>query len=233
MVPRAAALLAGAVSVLAVAACAGSGSSGSAAPPSSSAAVATSGPLVTGRARVPSDITAPGIQVPAATARISFNVGSHEVVIPGSDWDTIVASTKVAASVGVEFASGFTWTATTRNRFQYMADMIAHDESSRDFDPLTVVTGFKNDTAISIVALYNPGNQPGMLSGLHLTVISQPGETVIGTGDFFATADSSLLIPAKTIIFARLSCPLIAQPKLVNGAWEITDHFHYDNFATG
>lgn len=226
----AAALAVGAAVTLAIAACAGTGSTKRTAPPSPSATAARSGPLVTGRASVPTDITAPGVQVPA-NAQISFGVGSHEIIITGTNWDTIVASTKVAANVGVEFASGFNWTTTTRNRFQYMADLIAQDESSKNFDPLALVTSFKNNTVISLVALYNPGEQPGTLSGLHLTVISHPGETAVGSGDFFATADSSLIIPAKTIIFARLICPLTAQPKVVNHTWHITDDFHYDSFA--
>ena len=181
---------------------------------------------------MPTDITAPGIQVPAKNAEISFTVGGQEIVITGSDWDTIVASSKVATNVGVEFARGFAWTATTRNRFQYMADLIARDESAQNFDPLTVVTVPKNDEVISVVALYNPGNKPGTLSGLHLTVISHPGDTVTATGDFFSTANSSLPIPAKTIIFATLTCPLTARPKIANGAWNITDDFHYDSFES-
>ena len=142
-----------------------------------------------------------------------------------------MAASKVEPDVGVGFVSGFNWTATTRNRFQYLADLIARDESSHDFDPITVATGFKNGTVISIVALYNAGNQARNLTGLKLTVISGPTRTLVGSAKFFATTDSSLMIPAKTIIFARLYCPVTTQPKTVNGAWEITNHFHWDNFA--
>lgn len=231
MVRKAAILVASAVVTVTIAACAGNGSTKSAAPqPSPSATAVTSGLLVTGRASRPADINAPGIRIPA-NAHISFSVGNHEVVITGTNWDTIAASTKVTTNVGVEFASGFTWTATTRNRFQYMADLIAQDESSKNFDPLSIATGINNETVISVVALYNPENRPGTLSGLHLRIISHPGETVVGTGDFFASADSSLLMPAKTIIFATLDCPLITQPELVNHTWDITDNFHYDSFA--
>jgi hypothetical protein len=215
---------------LTMAACTGGGSAKSTIPPSPSASAVASSSLVTRRASGPADIGAPGIQLPV-NAHISFNVGSHEVFITASNWNTIVASTRVAPNVGVEFTSGFTWTTTTRNRFQYMADLIAEDEGSKNFDPLTIATTFKNDTAISAVALYNPGDRPGMLSGLHLRIISHPGETLVGTGDFFASAGSSLLIPAKTIIFTTLDCPVISQPKRTGNTWDVTDDFHYDNFS--
>lgn len=215
---------------LAVAACTATGSTPSAASPSA-ATTGSSGPLVSGRASTPADISAPGIQVPAGGAHFSVQVGSHEIVITGNDWDTIVATSRVASDVGVEFASGFNWTATTRNRFQYLADLIAQDESSRDFDPINVITGFKNGTATSDVALYNPGSRAGILTGLKVTIISRPGKTLIGYGDFFETADSSLFIPAKTIVFARLGYPIITQPKPVNGSWETSTNFYFERFA--
>ncbi len=228
MVRRAVVLLALA---LAAAACSGKSSTGSTATSAPSASASTSAALVTGRASTPTDVNEPGIRIPAGNGQFSVQVGSHEIVVTANDWDTIVAASKVAPNVGVEFASGFSWTTTTRNRFQYLADLIARDESSHDFDPIAVVTGFKNGTVISIVALYNPGNQAGNLTGLKLKVISRPTRTMVGSAEFFATADSSLMIPAKTIVFARLYCPVVTQPKAVNGTWEMTDDFHYDSFA--
>ena len=229
MIRRAATLLVLAFSAVA---CTGKGSTGSTASPAPVASAPTSAPLVTGRASRPTDVDEPGIQIPAGTSGISVQVGSHNITVTGNDWDTIVAASKVTPNVGVEFASGFNWTATTRNRFQYLADLIARDESSHDFDPINVATGFNSKNVISVVALYNPGNHAGTLTGLKLTVISPPTGTLIGSAEFFATADSSLLIPAKTIIFTRLECPVITQPKLVNGTWEIANHFHYDSFAS-
>jgi hypothetical protein len=215
----------------AVAACSGKGSTGSTANSAPSVSASTSAALVTGRASTPTDVKAPGIQVPAVNAQFSVQVGSHEIVVTGNDWDTIVAASKVEPNVGVGFVSGFNWNATTRNRFQYLADLIASDKSSHDFDPITVATGFKNGNVISIVALYNAGDQAGNLTGLKLTVISGPMRTLVGSAEFFATTDSSLMIPAKTIIFARLYCPVTTQPKAVNGVWEITNNFHWDSFA--
>jgi hypothetical protein len=228
LIRRAAGLMALA---FAVAACTGKSSTGSTTPPAPSASPPTARVLVSGRASKPTDIDEPGIQVPARDGQFSVQVGNHDIVITGEDWDTIVATSKVAPDVGIEFASGFNWTATTRNRFQYLADLIARDESSHDFDPITVATTIKNNTVTSAVALYNAGNQAGTLAGLKLTVISRPAGTLVGSGEFFATAESSLLIPAKTIIFTRLVCPVIAQPKPVNGAWTVTDNFHYDSFS--
>lgn len=221
-----------AVLTLAVAACTGKGSSATNAPSASSPPAGTApSALVSGRASAPADVSAPGIQIPAGNARFTVQVSNHEIVITGSDWDTIVASSKVASDVGVDFASGFNWTATTRNRFQYLADLIARDDSSQNFDPITIVTAINNKTVISIVALYNPGNHPGTLTGLHVKLISQPGEMLVSSGDFFATTDSSLFIPAKTIVFTRLAYPIITQPKPVNGNLETTTSFHYDSFA--
>jgi hypothetical protein len=214
-----------------VAACTSKGSTGSTTRPSSSEGTPTATVLVSGRASKPTNIDEPGIQIPPGNAGFSVQVGSHNIIITGNNWDTIVATSKVTPDVGIGFASGVKWTATTRNRFQYLADLIARDESSRDFDPITVATTIDNNTVISMVALYNAGNQSGTLAGLKLTAISQPARTVVGSGDFFATADSSLLIPAKTIIFARLECPVIAQPKPVNGSWTVRDNFHYDSFS--
>ena len=229
MIRRTAAL---ATLALGVAACTGNGSTTvNKPPPSSHPASMAPGALVSGRASVPNDVSAPGIQIPAGRTGFSVQVGNHEIVITGNDWDTIVASSRVASYVGVEFASGFNWTATTRNRFQYLADMIAQDENSKDFDPLTIVTGISDKTATSIVALYNPSTKPGTLTGFHVTLISKPGETLVGTGDFFATADSSMFIPAKTIVFARLTYPVVTQPKPVNGIFQTTTNFHYDSFV--
>lgn len=228
MIRRAAYLMALA---FAVAACTGKGSTGSTTRPSPSEGIPTAAALVSGRASKPTDIDEPGIQIPPGNAGFSVQVGSHNIVITGDNWDTIVATSKVTPDVDIGFASGVKWTTTTRNRFQYLADLIARDESSHDFDPIAVATAIKNKTVISMVALYNAGNQTGTLAGLQLTAISRPAGTMIGSGDFFATADSSLLIPAKTIIFARLECPVSAQPKPVNGAWTVADKFHYDSFS--
>lgn len=228
LIRRAACLIALA---LAVTACAGEGSTASTTHRSPSATVPKAAALVSGRSSRPTDVGEPGIQIPAGDSHLSVQVGSHNIVITGNDWDTIVAASKVAPVVGVQFASGFNWTATTRNRFQYLADLIARDESSHDFVPITVATSIKDNSVTSTVALYNAGNQAGTLAGLKLTVISRPARTLIGSGEFFATANSSLLIPARTIIFARLVFPVIGQPKPVNGSWNVTDNFHWDSFS--
>ncbi len=215
----------------AVTACSAKGPAGNTATSAPSVSASTSAALVTGRASTPTDVKAPGIQVPAGNAQFSVQVGSHKIVITGNDWDTIAAASKVEPNVGVGFVSGFNWTSTTRNRFQYLADLIASVENSHDFDPITIATGFKNGSVISIVALYNAGKQAGNLTGLKLTVISGPTRTLVGSAEFFAAGNSSLMIPAKTIIFARLYCPVTTHPKAVNGAWEITNKFHWDSFA--
>ena len=112
---------------LAVAACSGGGPAGSTARPSQSTAAPMSTALVSGRANSPTDVEAPGVQLRPGKAGFSVQVGSHNIVIAGNDWDTIVATSKVVPNVDIEFASGFNWTATTRNRFQYLADLIAKD----------------------------------------------------------------------------------------------------------
>ena len=222
------------VLALVIAACTSGGSTTGDRPSSSShpASTTPSTTLVLGRASAPTDVSAPGIQIPGGDSGFTVQVGSHEIAITGNNWDTIVATSRVMSDVEVEFASGFDWTATTRNRFQYLADLIARDEDSKDFDPLDIVTGITDKTATSIVALYNPGAHPGTLIGLHVKLISQPKETLVGSGDFFATADSSVFIASKTIIFTRLTYPVMAQPKPVNGTIETTTNFNYDSFTS-
>lgn len=202
-----------------------------ASPQRSTSSPASHGPpgFVTGRAASPTDISAPGIQVPPS-GQFSVQVGSHNVVITGSNWDTITATSRVAESVNIAFGDNFHWTATTRNRFQYLADLIAEYNTVDGFEPIGIESGVSKGAFVSIAALYNPLRQARSLTGLTLTVIAYPPRTVVAKSKFYATADSSLLIPGKTIYFTRLTFSSFTLPPPRNRTRNFTNMFHYDSF---
>lgn len=199
-------------------------------PDSSSPPLSSSQALVSWRAAMPTDIAAPGIQMPAKS-QFTIGMGSSKINITGYDWDTITSASRVLPLIAVRFAPGFNNSPTTRNRFQYLADLIATRESSNSFDPIGLATGFGGKSVTTIIALYNAGNKAGTLTGLKLRVIAQQSAKLLGSCGFFASSDSSLLVPSRTVVFARLVCPMMAQPRVANGAWKVADQFHYDNFA--
>ena len=157
-------------------------------------------------------------------------MGSHNVVITGNNWDTITATSRVAENVNIAFGDDFHWTATTRNRFQYLADLIAEYNTVDGFEPIGINSGVSKGAFVSIDALYNPLGQARSLTGLTLTVIAYPPRTVVAKSTFYATADSSLLIPGKTIYFVRLTFSSFTLPPPHNGTWNFTNMFHYDSF---
>lgn len=186
--------------------------------------------LVTGRAPSPTDTSAPGIQLPHS-AQLSVQVGTHNLVITGNNWNTITATSRVAENVSIAFGDDFDWTATTRNRFQYLADLIAEYNTVDGFAPMVIDDGVSNGSFVAIAALYDPLKRAGTLTGLIVTVIANPQRTVVAKSAFYATADSSLVIPGKTIYFVRLTFPSFTSPKSHNGSFNYTNLIHWDTFA--
>src|ERR1700730_9906698 len=55
-------------------------------------------PLVSGRASHPSNVEAPGIQVPRGYFNVQ--VGSHTIAVTAHNWNTIIATSNVSPIVG-------------------------------------------------------------------------------------------------------------------------------------
>lgn len=178
-------------------------------------------------------MTAPGIQV-LPPGSFSLSVGSQEIVITSNNWNTIVATSQVHRIVNVAFAPGFNVTATTQNRFQYLADRIAIDYTNRHiFEPLSLAEGVSAHKLVDIAALFNPTNRAGRLTGLQVNILARPSLRVVASQTFYDTVDSTIIIAPRTIYFARLvfskssSLP-IAHHKV--RSWRVS--FQYASFTT-
>jgi hypothetical protein len=180
--------------------------------------------LVTGRSISPADIRAPGIQVPES-GQFSFSVGRRQIVITSSNWNTIIGASTVVSLVGVMFSNNFNTIQVTRNRFQYLADLISEYYKFLDFEPLTVVNGISNHQFVDIAALYNPTTQVKKLSGLSVTIVARPSGRPIASEVFFATPASALVIPGQTIYFDRLTFQV--PPNLGASHRSFTTNFHW------
>jgi hypothetical protein len=216
-------LLPGYLMLVAIVACGGAPGNH---PSGGATSTSTASPLVTGRSIKPTDTKAPGIQL--RSGDFSFTIGNYNVVITASDWNTITGSSQVANLVGVEFSPNFNTDASTRNRFQYLADKISLRYRGTNFEPLTIVEGVIDKDLVDIVALYNPTSQVGTLSGLAVTIAAQPSLRTVASATFYATPSSALVIPARTIYFTRLTFPNVASlGSAHNGARSFVTDFHY------
>jgi hypothetical protein len=190
----------------------------------------TSLSLVTGRSAKPTDVDAPGIQVPNGAA-FTVSIGNYNLTIAATDWNTIIGSSQVADLVGVQFAPDFNATEdVTRNRFQYLADKISQHYNGVSFEPLSLVSGVSNDAVVDDAALYNPADQVGKLSGLTVTMTNQLSTTTVASGTFYSTPSSAIVIPARTIYFARLTFSSSSLGPSRNNQRVITVNFHFDQF---
>jgi hypothetical protein len=178
--------------------------------------------LVAGRAPRPEDLTAPGIQFRTGTLEVT--VAGHQVLIPADDWNTIVGTSTVSRRVGVAFGRSFAAPATTRNRFQYLADrMMAFEPKRFEFD--AIGSGQADGRYVTIVALVNRTSRIYKLAQLRLTATAAPPPTVIASGTFFPTHRQSVTIAPDEVLFLRLPLPL----KHVRPATTRSTnyHFHY------
>lgn len=190
------------------------------------------GDLVTGRSLKPTEINAPGIQIPES-GRFSFSIGHYEVVINGSNWDTIAGASHVTNLVGVEFSLGFNHTGATDNRFQYLADEISLHYAGANFEPLTIVEGVANGQLIDIAALYNPASQVKRLLGLKVTISSKPSGAIVASQTFFATSGAAIIFPAHTVYFVRLAFSRFnGLGRAKGGMRHFVTNFYYSKFTT-
>ena len=192
--------------------CHGAGSSNQGlATPSAVTQIPTTGSTVIGRAPEPTQIDAPGINIPSGDLNITIYNNSFE--ISARDWNTITNTSIVPQDIGVSIDPNVHASQTTRNRFQYLADrMFPYVKAS--FLPDGIVSVIKGSDDISIIAFINPTADTYELTGLTLSVKKGSPETTISSADFYTTPDTALTLPAKNIYFAWLSAPLIAKPPL-------------------
>jgi len=163
------------------------------------------GYLVAGRASEPTDIGAPGIQMPA-NSQLSVGINGKQVLLSGQNWDTITSQSAVARLVSVSYGRDLNHSGTTDNRFQYLADRIYEcfipSSLPSSLDPIDVVQGIDHGRLVAIAALYNPTNTAWKLNGLDIAVsTNKPVRKFIAVGKFISR---SILLPPKTIYFIRL-----------------------------
>jgi hypothetical protein len=190
-------------------------------------------PLVTGRAAKPSDVNAPGIQMPKGST-FSLTIADYDLVIKASDWNTIVGASQVLVLVGVEFAPDWNtkdYTYTTRNRFQYLADEIARHYHSENFEPLAIAPGVSNGAVVEDVALYNPTSKASRLSGLKVTIINKTSNEAVASATFYNKSGTSIVIPGRTIYFDHLTFSAHSLGVAANGVFSTTTQFHYSSFV--
>lgn len=191
----------------------------------------TSISLVTGRSAKPAETDAPGIQIPNGSS-FSLSIGDYNLTITAADWNTIVGASQVTDLVGVEFAPDFNHTeSVTRNRFQYLADEISEHYNGSNFEPLSIVEGVSNGAVVDDAALYNPTDQVGKLSGLTVSITNNLSTTTVASGTFYGTPGSAIVIPARTIYFARLTFSSSSLGATQNGKVSVSVNFHYDQIA--
>jgi hypothetical protein len=163
------------------------------------------GPItVLGRAGKPTDVQAAGIQV--LGKELAFSVDGHQVVITGTDWNTIVGTSKVPSPVGLILDPIYQVSSTTLNRFQYLADWISHYPVSK-FETVGLDVGKLDGRLATTVGLYNPSSQVVEISQLQLKILWQPPVTTEAAQTFFqvpATV-SGCIIPARTVYIGRFT----------------------------
>lgn len=187
--------------------------------------------LVVGRSHHLADLHGPGIDMPRGSM-MSLSIGKHyELTIKAADWDTIVATSHVRVLVGVEFAPNWNtkdYTYTTRNRFQYLANVISQHYDGINFEPLSIAPGISKDHVVEDAALYNPTYKVAKLSGLKITIINRLVNKVEASKTFYS---KPIIIPGRTVYYAHLIFPSHSLGPVRNGVIMTTTNFHYSHFV--
>ena len=186
-------------------------------------------PVVKGRSATPEQIGAPGIRI--VHGSFDFGLNGHSFTIQANDWDTIVSSSVVQHSVGVSFNTDFHASATTRNRFQYLADYLITAARPGVFQPTGIVAEPSGKSLDTIAALVNPSHNALRFSAMNLVVTESPPTTTVGSGAFYTTPSSDVIIPGDDIYFLYLSLPLLAAPPTT--AHTTNFAFHWKLFSCG
>jgi len=187
-----------------------------------------SGIDVANRAPIPTDVSAPGIQI-LPPNRLPIGIGNETYEIPANDWNTITADSAVPRDVTLILDPEFHASPVTRNRFQYLADII-YKHSKAGFVMYGIAAVLDGGDVVSIVAIVNPATFAVKLTRLDLTVRVSPPETTLTRGTFYSAAGRSVSIGPKSVYFARLTSPLI---KNVANSRTTTFNFHFETIKCG
>jgi hypothetical protein len=187
----------------------------------SGAIVASTVVAVRNRAARPEETTSPGIQFKSGALQV--NIGQQQFVINAADWNTITRASVVPINVGLQLDPDIHPDATTRQRFQYLADLF--DASSQaTFLPIGLVGALVGNNYVEIVGLYNPTPDIAELSGLHTALVAKSSSNVLGAAVFFSGANGGLTLPAHSVVFERLRLPT-SSPRY-SGSTVVS--FHWD-----
>ena len=142
---------------------------------------------VKGRAPSPAQTNAPGLQFTEGS--IEATIAGHKVTIEASDWNTIVDTSEVPHNVGLTMDADFHASATSRNRFQYLADrLMPYVPTDATFIPLGIASGTDSsgtagnsaaNTLVAVVGLINPTANSYKLSSLRLEIVADPPPTTL------------------------------------------------------
>jgi hypothetical protein len=178
---------------------------------------------VAGRAPGPVDLNAPGIQITPPN-RIPLGIGNETYEIPANDWNTITGNSVVPRDVTLTLDPDFNASPVTRNRFQYLADLI-HKHSGGGFVMYGVAALPDAGNVVTIAAFVNPAAFAVKLTRLDLTVTIGPPATTETRGSFYSAAGHNLTIGPNSIYFAYLTSPLIKTLKSVRNTGF---NFHFE-----
>jgi hypothetical protein len=180
-------------------------------------------PAVVGRASQPTQINANGIEF--TTGYLNVDLYGHSFKISARDWNTITDESVVRHDIGVSLDPNIHPSGTSQNRFQYLADrMLPFIKTT--FGLIGIVSVVEGSNDVTIAAIINPTSNTYQLSGLTLSVIESPPSTMISSATFYSTSSTALVIPGKTIYFAWLSSPVIAN--VPAHATNTSFDFHWD-----
>jgi hypothetical protein len=214
-------IIACAAMLVVLAGCQGSSSSQSSTP--SATPTPTTGAVVIGRAPQPTQTKADGITF--STGYLNVSLYGHSFNISARDWNTITDSSIVPHDIGVSLDPNIHPSATSRNRFQYLADRMLPFIQTR-FGVIGIVFVPKGSYGITITAFINPTSNTYQMSGFTLGIVKGSPETTVSSATFYNTPGTALIIPGGTIYFAWLTSPMTA--KVPAKATSTTYNFDWD-----
>jgi hypothetical protein len=180
---------------------------------------------VTGRASAPTDVHAPGIVLPEpnATLRVSLP-DRRELLLTYQDWNTITGSSRVPAQVQISIDPNFHATATTHNRFQYLANHVGLNPR-QPIDAIGVVARRKARSLIGIAIIRNNDAISHRLVNLKVRLLGRNGE-LLQSKEFYGSQTGQLDFPPRTSYLAWLDFgPSKLAPSILN---RVTWSFSYE-----
>ena len=194
--------------------------------PVSPSATPIAGVTVRNRSSSPTQTDAPGIQVKPPNV-IPITMGNDSFSITADDWNTITEASNVPHDVVLGLDPDFHASPTTRNRFQYLADVM-FKYAPPGFDTVGVGAVPVGGNVVTVVALINNDGNASKVTELNTTVTVGPPTTTIGMGSFYTAADAALAVAPHSIYFARLTMPLTNTPPTISAPNKTTNwDFHY------